>query len=551
MSFVQKNATPLDTEENIARRVHAVSIKRGQKNPELASVITLMGIRQESDFWCPWNRKDPSSEKYDHDSESDDGRSVGYLQQQNGRAGEVLPPGDRDNWWGSMAQRMGLESAVDTFQDRMSEDYQKVSEPWGANAIIQRVQGSGVPDAYAKHWDYCWSLLRRALATSPTPLPPLVPSPVKPAPTQPPAPVIQPNPGHRGDPLYLPELLRAFGVSVSTYTDQEGIPWDQRGHGDFGVIDYVVWHHTGSVNETDVGIAHHPALGLAATMLVHEDGHVVLTGSGIAWHAGDGIWPGVARGAMNQRSIGIECAYSWGPQELHNPWPPEQLQAMINIGGAISWYLQGTLPPDHQIAHKEWAGAENPLGINAQGKPDPANLDMDWFRGEIAKRAAAGPSGGGSTTEEGFLMGLSQEDQIAIRDKILGYPSLDHGWPSRSIFARGPGKVDDTVGILLFTDGNAFNLNVILGAMAGFEPFAEDVRRVAEHGPAEGTFAAEHYPEDAKAIAQAFVPLIGTLPQLMALATGPRGDLTGPAPAKKAAPKKRAKKAAPTGEVTE
>lgn len=389
MSFVRKDNTPLDTEENIARRVHSVSLKRGQKNPELASVITLMGIRQESDFWCPWNRKDPSSEKYRHDSESNDGRSVGYLQQQNGAPGEDLG-GSRDNWWGTMASRMGLESCVDTFQSRMSEDYQRVGDSWAANAIIQRVQGSGVPDAYAKHWTYCWSLLRRALATSATPLEPLTPSPVKPAPTVPAASVIQPNPGHRGDPLYLPELLRAFGVDVSTYTDQEGVPWDQRGHGDFGVIDYVIWHHTGSVNETDVGIAHHPTLGLAATGLIHPDGHVTLTGSGVAWHAGDGIWPGVARGAMNQRSMGFECAYSWGPRELHNPWPPAQMKAMINVGGAISWYLGDTLPYGRQLAHKEWAGADNPIH-NYQGKPDPANLDMAWFREQVRQRAILGP----------------------------------------------------------------------------------------------------------------------------------------------------------------
>ncbi|MBV9869121.1 MAG: N-acetylmuramoyl-L-alanine amidase [Frankiaceae bacterium] len=531
MSFVQKNPTPLDTEENIARRVHSVSLKRGQKNPELCSVITLMGIRQESDFWNPWNRKDPSSERYDHDSESNDGRSVGYLQQQNGAPGEDL--GDSpDNWWGPMVCRMTLECAVDTFQDRMSEDYQSVRDAWAANGIVQRIQGSGVPDAYAKHWDYCWSLLRRALATSPTPLTPVVPSPVKPAPTVPPAPVIQPNPGHRGDPLYLPELLRAFGVSVSTYTDAEGVPWDQRGHGDFGVIDYVIWHHTGSVNETDEGIAHHPALGLAATGLIHPDGHVTLTGSGIAWHAGDGIWPGVPRGSMNQRSVGFECAYSWGPEELHNPWPEAQLNAMIRVGGAISWYLQGTLPVDHQLAHKEWAGADNPIH-NYQGKPDPANLDMDWFRGEVAKVAAAGPTND-PATEEDWMSNVNADRLNKAVDKILGGGTMPEKWDSRSIFAR-PGGVDDTVGMELFIDANAFNAWVILGAIAGFEPYADDVRRVAEEGPAEGTFAAEHYPENAKALAQAFVPLIGSAPAALQAILGPTGSLTDP-------PKKSAKK---------
>jgi len=39
----------------------------------------------------------------------------------------------------------------------------------------------------------------------------------------------------------------------------------------------------------------------------------------------------------------------------------------------------------HVIGHKEWAGAENPLGINTQGKPDPGDMDMKWFRGEVEK----------------------------------------------------------------------------------------------------------------------------------------------------------------------
>lgn len=393
MSFVWKRPEgPLDTEENIARRVHAVSL--GKNLDELATVLVLMGIRQESDYWCPWNRKDPTSENYDHDSESNDGRSVAYLQQQNEVAGEVVPP--EHDWWGPMWCRMSLECSVGTFLDRLSDDYHSAqSDPYRAAVLIDNVQGSywngdpGHPGYYGKHWDYCWSLLRRALDQGP--IGPVTP-PVKP-PQDIPTIDITPQPDWHGDPLYLPDLLRAFGVDVSTYTDSDGITWDQRGHGDFDVISWVLWHHTGSVNETDEGIAHHPSLGLAANMLIHPDGHVTLTGSGVSWNGGVGIYPGIPEDGINQVCIGVECAYSWGPSEPNNPWPEAQLTAMINVGGAISWFLQGTLPPDHQIAHKEWAGADNPLGINKQGKPDPANLDMAWFRDQIAARTAAGPSG--------------------------------------------------------------------------------------------------------------------------------------------------------------
>lgn len=466
MSWVWKAEQPLRTQEQCAREVHEVSLERGLD--ELASVMTLMCMRQEADFWCPANENDPSSKDYDHDSLSDDGRSVAYLQQQNGRPGDELPEGDSANWWGPMRCRMDLKCSVNTFQSRLPEDYSAAAnDPNMAATYIQRVQRSfwdgipGHPGDYSKHWTYCWSLLNRALAGTDTPLEPQAPPSVKP-------PCLVPNPQWRGDPLYLPALLEAFGVDVSTYTDDEGVPWDRRGHGDFGVIDYVVWHHTGSVNETDNGIAHHPTLGLAANMLVHEDGHVVLTGSGIAWHAGYGIWPGVPEDHMNERSIGIECAYSWGPSEPNNPWPDAQVQTMINIGGAISWFLEGTLPPDHQIAHKEWAGRDNPLGINKQGKPDPANFDMDWFRDKIAERAAAGPTG-----EEDELMGVDADKLNRAADKILGYPDdpyLRGRYPSRARTRPDNMGVDDGIGMPLWSHGDIYDLLTAYSAIEFADP---------------------------------------------------------------------------------
>jgi predicted chitinase len=198
---------------------------------------------------------------------------------------------------------------------------------------------------------------------------------------------ISPNPAWRGDPKFLPDALQAFGVTPVEYPG-----WLDRGHGDFGQISWVLWHHTGNVNETDEGIAHHPALGLAANMLIHPDGKVVLTGVGIAWHGGEGIYPGIPEDAINQVSIGIECAY--GPdrnKQFTLPWPDVQVQTMIKVGAAITWFLG--LPASHNIAHKEWAGADNPLGINKQGKPDPGNFNMDWFRDRIAEGVAAGPIG--------------------------------------------------------------------------------------------------------------------------------------------------------------
>lgn len=42
-----------------------------------------------------------------------------------------------------------------------------------------------------------------------------------------------------------------------------------------------------------------------------------------------------------------------------------------------------TVSADHNISHQEWA-RRGPAGVR-QGKWDPGNLDMKWFRGEIEK----------------------------------------------------------------------------------------------------------------------------------------------------------------------
>lgn len=384
MSFVWQADRPLLTQEEIARRVHAVSVKRGLD--EFATVLALMCIRQESDFWCPWNAKDPTSKNYRYDSESNDGRSVGYFQQQNKVPGEN-PTGPGENWWGTMASRMGLESAADKFLDRLEEGYRRaLGNPYLCSVLIDNVQRSywdgnaSHPGYYGKHYDYCWGLLKRALEGVEIPV--IGHGAANPTRR---AAGVSPNPQWRGDPIWLPDVLRAFGVD---FYEAEGAR--QRGHGDFGAIKWVLWHHTGNRNETERGITHHPTLGLAANMLIFPTGRVCITGFGIAWHGGKGIYPGIPEDDINSISIGIECAHSGAHGD---PWPPPQMEAMLRVGAAIEWFLQ--LPPGREIAHKEWAGRENPLGINKQGKPDPVDIDMNWFRGEVAKRAAAGPLFGG------------------------------------------------------------------------------------------------------------------------------------------------------------
>ncbi|WP_255567455.1 peptidoglycan recognition protein family protein [Corynebacterium sp. TAE3-ERU16] len=175
---------------------------------------------------------------------------------------------------------------------------------------------------------------------------------------------IAPNPQHRGDPLFLRDVLTLFGVRAVEFEAAR-----DRGHGDFGRIIGVVAHHTGSNGTPASYIARHPQLGLCSQIHLARDGLATIVGVGIAYHAGRGHWPGWPRDNANAVSIGIE-AQSDGT----SPWPEEQLDAYYRTCAAICWYLG--LSADAVIGHKEWAGAD-------QGKWDPGGIHMPTFRFKI------------------------------------------------------------------------------------------------------------------------------------------------------------------------
>lgn len=215
MSFVWKRPEGrLKSPEQVAREL--VEVARARGLDEFAAVLATMCVAQESDFWCPWNRKDDSSQKYPFDSESNDGRSVGYFQQQNGRAGEELPAGDRDNWWGSMASRMDLKRSAGEFYDRLEDNYRDaINDPGMASRrFIQNVQRSGYPEAYAKHWDRAWQLVRAAQGA-----PAAAPAPT--APQTYGMPRGSNSGGYGGNGVKFPDwvyaLGNAFGIKPSTY----------------------------------------------------------------------------------------------------------------------------------------------------------------------------------------------------------------------------------------------------------------------------------------------------------------------------------------------
>lgn len=176
---------------------------------------------------------------------------------------------------------------------------------------------------------------------------------------------IKPNPGHRGDPLFLPDVLRAFGVQFKEFQ-----AWRDRGQGDFGSIWGIMAHHTGSNNASAASIAygHEGLKGLLSQIHLDREGVATIVGAGIAWHAGVGEYPGIQKNNANPVVIGVE-ANSNGT----DPWPPKMLDAYYRICAGVCWYLGHSSL--RTIGHKEWA--------KIQGKWDPGGIDMAQFRAKV------------------------------------------------------------------------------------------------------------------------------------------------------------------------
>lgn len=275
MAFTWKAPERLKSPEKVAKEL--LNAARARKLDEFAAVLAVMCVAQESDFWCPANENDPTSKNYPHDALSNDGRSVAYFQQQNGRAGDTLPAGDRDNWWGPMAARMDLARSAHQFYDRLEDNYRDaINDPLRAAQFIQNVQRSywnGRPDHpgyYGKHWDRAWRLVRAASGSPTTPT-----TEVKPMLT--------------GDPVWLEEVLRpALGDRLKTLPG-----WQNAGHGDFGELRGVMVHHTGNSRESAQSIRDgRPDLaGPLSNLHIAPDGTVTIVAVGICWHAGRGSYP--------------------------------------------------------------------------------------------------------------------------------------------------------------------------------------------------------------------------------------------------------------------
>jgi len=237
-----------------------------------------------------------------------------------------------------------------------------------------------------------------------------------------------------GDPVWLPDVLRAEGLRCDIYPGAF-----ERGHGDFGDIWGVLCHHTGSFGETPRGIAEHPSLGLASQLYLSRDGVYTLCGVGVAWHAGNGSYPGVGTNNGNQKLIGIEAANDGGgtPGKPHrSSWSDVQYDAYVRGVAAILRKLGQ--PASHAIGHKEWAGA-------AQGKWDPGAIDMNIFRGDVAARLTApGGEDMAAVPQAEWAEALDLLRQVA---KFRRKSRSPFRWP-------GEGEVDTIAGFAWWSDAN-------------------------------------------------------------------------------------------------
>ncbi|MDV8006738.1 N-acetylmuramoyl-L-alanine amidase [Rhodococcus sp. IEGM 1318] len=174
-----------------------------------------------------------------------------------------------------------------------------------------------------------------------------------------------------GDPIWLEQVLREAGLSVSVHPGAL-----DRGHGDMGTLWGAMLHHTGAPVGSNPGpgaIANHPSLGLAAQLHISRSGHWTVCGVGIAYHAGQGSYPGLPTNNANPIVVGVEAENS-GTEG----WSSAQYWSYVRGVAAIN--RRAGRDSSRAIGHKEWAAI--------QGKWDPGGMDMGKLRADVGNMIA-------------------------------------------------------------------------------------------------------------------------------------------------------------------
>jgi peptidoglycan hydrolase-like protein with peptidoglycan-binding domain len=175
---------------------------------------------------------------------------------------------------------------------------------------------------------------------------------------------------------WLPTVLTNAGLRIA---ELDG--WPNRGISDMGTVRGVMCHHTagpstGNMPSLNVLVKGRPGLaGPLCQLGLGRDGTYYVIAAGRANHAGAGKWRGIATG--NSSFIGIEAENSGLKSDR---WPNVQLQAFFRGVAAILKRIDR----DESMCcgHKEYA-------LPPGRKPDPHSLDMEVFRGEVAKHMNA------------------------------------------------------------------------------------------------------------------------------------------------------------------
>lgn len=400
---------PAYTSDQIARDIIAEgrSARSGQGQldhpvvSEKGIVIAIATGLVETNLKMYANASDPKSLDFPHDAVSRDANSSGVFQQ-------------RHPWWGTAAQRMNVRDSAAMFYNSLvrqrigRNDYNTDATTPGLWADM--VQRSAYPNRYDQRMNEARAIYNRLSGAVVAP---------PPAATK----------GWTGDPIWLPEVLQAAGLVCHVYPGAF-----ERGHGDMGRIWGVMAHHTGSFGETPKGIAQHPTLGLCSQLYLSRDGEYTLCGVGVAWHGGEGSYPGVSN--VNGTLIGIEAANDGGgdprkPLVHRSSWSDKQYDAYVRgVAAILDKIGEGA---DRVIAHREWAG-------RSQGKWDPGQLDMNIFRRDVASHL------NGQGDDE-------LADPEVVRKINEMHSELTKRYPSRSIYRTpGEGLVDTAVGFALNQD---------------------------------------------------------------------------------------------------
>lgn len=452
MSFVWFADKPLRTREQIAREVHAVSLERGLD--ELATVMALMCISVEAgaedtngerQWWCPWNAADPESKLFSYDSQSDDGRSVGYFQQQKGPNGEL--------WWGSSRDEMTLTIAANNFLDRLCDNYSDaVDNPALAGEMIANVQrcNPAFRYRYATKWSEAWDVFSRAMA-KPGPLP----SPV-PIPTTKPKPLVnKPN---------FKELNR-FGNGFGVRSRKP--------------INFF-WH-TQEGNGSAEGLAQfcNGANNVSYHYTV-RDGIVcnVVDTDYYSWSVLD----------ANVFSINLCFAGSfagWSREQWLERENDIKIAAYITVQDCRKYNIPfDVIAPPYGVARPGISDHKYVTQCLGIGTHTDLGYNFPWDRAkyyvEMYSRTEAIEKIEPKEQEDDWMSNVNTDRLNAAVDKIL------QQYGSRSMFRDSNSNVDDAFGMMLNSDATVYDVLVIIRAFLAGEPEAvARIRRLANgKGPA-------------------------------------------------------------------